>query len=455
MPHARLLHEQDQPRDPKGKGTTMTEETLDITPEAAAALGEQLAHAFDARTVPPGIPIRDPDDTWPLQGGTAWVHRVPGNATLTKPVIIADGFGAGKSDLPEWSGLWGIEVAGGHAWGTQLHERGRDVIVLGYDSRNAPIADNAEVAIECIQRAAAERTGDAPLVVGGLSMGGLVTRYALAKLEQDDPEHDHEVGTYFSYDSPHRGAWIPISLQVFAHFMSAVADLLPDKPEYVETKQAMKAMQALINSTAARQLLWKHTETHLGLDSTFTADPARQAFLDALEAAGSFPQNLRRLAVANGRGDGQGLDNVTPGDKNLNWTKQSGKPGAALYTQDEGTDKTVAELIKIIGGTTTVKTSGIPALDGAPGGTLDSFAIAAKALKDNGYDAEVVSPDVCFVPVASAVDLADPSDPFAPVNDMDGGESGLHAFKVASQNEGHTLLTQELCDWLTDEFDRP
>jgi triacylglycerol esterase/lipase EstA (alpha/beta hydrolase family) len=52
--------------------------------------------------------------------------------------------------------------------------------------------------------AAAERTGGTPLVVGGLSMGGLVTRYALAMLERDNPEH--EVGTYFSYDSPHRGA---------------------------------------------------------------------------------------------------------------------------------------------------------------------------------------------------------------------------------------------------------
>jgi hypothetical protein len=59
---------------------------------------------------------------------------------------------------------------------------------------------------------------------------------------------------------------------------------------------------------------------------------------------------------------------------------------------------------------------------------------------------------VCFVPVASAVDVADPSDPYEPV-DPDAA-SGLHAFKVASQNEGHTLLTAELCDWLSQQFDR-
>jgi hypothetical protein len=59
---------------------------------------------------------------------------------------------------------------------------------------------------------------------------------------------------------------------------------------------------------------------------------------------------------------------------------------------------------------------------------------------------------VCFVPVASAVDLADPSDPFAPVDNMNADASGLDDFKVASQNEGHTLITEQLCDWLTERF---
>jgi len=431
----------------------MAEETLDITVEGAAALGSKLTQAFNPRTAEPGAQAApEPDDTWPLEGGTAWVWRVPDNATLTSPVIIADGFSGGASLLAEWAGLWAqSQIADIHPWGTKLHEQGRDVIVLGYDSRSAPIRANADVAIQCIQQAAAERSGDTPLVVGGLSMGGLVTRYALAKLESEDVEH--QVGTYFSYDSPHRGAWIPISLQVFAHFLSALADLLPDPPppENEEKKRQLKAMQALINSTAARELLWKHTKTHLGLGSTFTADPARQTFLDALEAVGSYPKNLRRLGVANGRGDGDGLD-VTPGAKNLDWPKKTLQPGATLYAQDVGTDKKVAELHKVIGGTTTVKTSGVPALDGAPGGMLDSFGIAAKALEEAGYTATVAFPDVCFVPVASAVDLADPSDPFAPVNEMNKDESGLHEFKVASQNEGHTLLTKELCDWLTEQF---
>lgn len=141
---------------------------------------------------------------------------------------------------------------------------------------------------------------------------------------------------------------------------------------------------------------------------------------------------------------------MTPGAENLKWPIKLFNPSATLYAQAEGTSKLVAELRGLA--TTKVKTTGIPALDGAPGGTLDSFAIAADALKDAGYDATAAFPDVCFVPVASAVDLADPSDPFAPVDAMDPEGSGVDEFKVASQNGRHTLMTQELCDWLTQRF---
>src|SRR3954454_1796674 len=245
-------------------------ETFEIRTEGAAAFRALARQAFNPRALEPdaGIPaIRDPDETWELtQGnkGTAWVYRVPGNAMLTKPVIIADGFSAGESMVQEWASLFeGSEVADAHHWGTRLHEQGRDVIILGYKSRSAPILSNADVAIECILRAISERDGSGPLVVGGLSMGGLVTRYALCKMESQNI--DHEVKTYFSYDSPHQGAWIPISLQVFAHFLFGLAqDLYPNPtdPEKIQTKKDLQGMSLLMNSTASRELLWKHTATH-------------------------------------------------------------------------------------------------------------------------------------------------------------------------------------------------
>ena len=424
----------------------VADETFDISVESAAALGAQLTRAFTPRAAEARSTGPEPV-VWELQGGTAWVWPAPGRDWLERPVIIADGFGAAASDLAEWRPLFGESGSTGvHHWGSQLHDAGRDVIVLGYDSRTAPIRSNAEVAIECVSRAAAEQQGEEPLVVGGLSMGGLVTRYALALMETQG--RDHRTGTYFSYDSPHRGAWIPLSLQVFAHFLSGLGDLVADE----EKKEQLKSLQRLINSDAARELLWKHTATHLGgVGPSFQDDVRRAEFVEALGRVGSFPARPRLLGVANGRGDGQGLP-VTAGADNLVWPRKPFGPGATLAAQQEGADRLVATLHRIASDPVTVRTSGIPALDGAPGGTLDSFGIAAAALGEAGYEATAAFPDVCFVPVASAVDLADPGDPYAPVDGLDPETSGLSEFRVASRNERHTLLTDELCTWLTDRF---
>lgn len=145
---------------------------------------------------------------------------------------------------------------------------------------------------------------------------------------------------------------------------------------------------------------------------------------------------------------------MTPGDANLVWPPALLKPSATLYSQGADDDELVAALKPLIGDTIEVNTTGIPELDGAPGGTLDSFGIAAHALEEAGFTATAAFPDVCFVQVASAVDLADPSSPYELVDGIDRDRSGLDDLKGASQNERHTLLTAELCDRLTDRFAR-
>jgi hypothetical protein len=52
-------------------------------------------------------PAPEPHDEWPLAGGTAWVYCSPLNRRqLIRPVILSDGFSAGRSDLDQlWNGL--------------------------------------------------------------------------------------------------------------------------------------------------------------------------------------------------------------------------------------------------------------------------------------------------------------------------------------------------------------
>lgn len=161
------------------------------------------------RSIKKDVPAApNPDAVWKLPGGTAWVYYGFGNRGLVCPVILSDGFHQGGTDLDEiWNGL----ERGKYAFASNLRSRRCDLVIVGYDDCTASIFDNARAVTECIFRSIAERMGSAPLAVGGFSMGGLITRYVLAKLEME--RMDHQTATYISYDSPHHGAWMPIGLR--------------------------------------------------------------------------------------------------------------------------------------------------------------------------------------------------------------------------------------------------
>jgi hypothetical protein len=376
-------------------------------------------------------PAPTPDRMWELPGGTAWVYYGEGHQSLVNPVILADGFNTGPSNLHE---SWHFLERGDYPLISELRRRGRDLVILGFAERSASILDNAQTAIAAITQTLAERYGNTPLTVGGFSMGGLVTRYALAKMEHDGL--DHQTALYVSYDSPHRGAWIPISLQAFAHF------LRPANPVF--SRQ--------INSPAARQLLFRHISE---VGSEPQQDTLRTEFLDHLRAVGSWPSIPRKIGVANGMGNGTG-NGVPAGVEALKCTGLVFN-GTVLYTQSAGDDQQVAVLRSILGAHKDIRTSGLPELDGAPGGTLESFGILADALNKHGQ-AEVYYRSICFVPAVSAVairDLDDQDDVYANIGSLRPSQSELDEFLCASDNEAHTQITEELCTWILGRLPEP
>jgi pimeloyl-ACP methyl ester carboxylesterase len=375
---------------------------------------------------PPVLPT--PNETWDLPGGKAWVFYATGRDQLSKPVILSDGFNMGPSKLEElWPGLDRDD----YSFATELRDRGHDLILLGYAERSASILQNANTAIACIMRANDERLGDEPMTVGGFSMGGLVTRYALAKLESEGI--DHRTGTYLSFDSPHRGAWIPIALQGLAHFLKATP-----------------ALSNQINSPAARQLLWRHIETAGG---TPGQDRLRTEFLDALEAVGNWPRRPRLLGVANGTGNGGG-NGVKPGVDAIKVTS-GWFNGTTLRTQSAGKDQEVARLKGLLSERRVV-TNDLPELDGAPGGTLASFGIAGEKLKITGkVETEPGTESICFVPAVSAVairDLDEQADVYADIDQIDPNESELDDFRCSSSNDPHSYMSEELGNWILDRL---
>ncbi|KPM51793.1 hypothetical protein ACG83_33875 [Frankia sp. R43] len=377
----------------------------------------------DARA---GVVAPKPDAVWKFRDGSARVWYGKGNNGIVRPVLLADGFNMGPTDF-DW--LWEGLDSDPYRFITQLRDRQRDVVLIGFNERSESILVNAEVAKEAIMRAMAERMGDERLVVGGFSMGGLVTRLALAQLETQ--RIDHQTGVYLSFDSPHRGASVPIALQAIAHHLAPVDDTLARQ----------------INSPASRELLWRHLET---VDGTPRVDPARRKFLEALERAGGWPQIPRLIGVANGVGDGR-HNGIAPGVEAL---RSSGPylTDTVLYTQAGGRDRLVADLRGLLG-ERKITTNDFPDIDGAPGGTLDSFGILADALKEIGEGLDVAHRTACFVPSVSAVSVRGVEtndDLYVDINALPPEQSDLDDFLCSSRPTPHTAMTEELGQWIVD-----
>ncbi|MGW0536536.1 hypothetical protein [Streptomyces sp. NPDC003032] len=108
---------------------------------------------------------------------------------MERPVIIADAFNLGKSDLA----VLYVGLDRDYPLITKPRQQQRTVILLGFQERTASIPSNAKAAQEAIPRTISERIDNTPLAVGGFSMGGLITRYALAALEQQRMDHETEL----------------------------------------------------------------------------------------------------------------------------------------------------------------------------------------------------------------------------------------------------------------------
>lgn len=373
--------------------------------------------------------------------GTMAVHLANGHDQLVRPLIFADGFNYGKSNLDDlWAHFNTPYSPNGVGLFDQLLMAGVDIVLLGFDKRHDYIQVNAGVAEECIRRVIAKREGNIPLTVGGVSMGGVITRFALAMMERDGI--DHETGTYLSYDSPHNGAWIPLILQQMAYFFESLTPSTPEKPSQAE----------LIRSPAAQQLLWAWVEDSKYSGPVATCSPLRTQFVNELRELGWFPARPIKLGVANGRLDGVGRD-LTPGE--VIFDRRFGAPAlpvasaTARFQPSYGERQPVGGM-HILSAVRRSETTEVPPFDGAPGGTLDSFGRVAAGL---GVELDEYKRSGCFVPSVSSLALN--YDPIRWDVQLDkdlrrigAEESALDEYHGDDDNSAHSAVRAGLADWI-------
>ena len=255
--------------------------------------------------------------------------------TLRKPIIIIDGFDPGDkrkiqdsdSDLaPEDHNsieeMMKYPAPSGETISliSLLTNEGYDVIIVNHPHYTSSDGTEIDGGADYIERNALthvtlyehinqlliENNSNEELVIIGPSMGGQISRYALAYMEANGI--DHNTRLWVSIDSPHLGANIPIGLQTL------VRQVMPDNA------MAQEFVHKQLGSPAAKQQLieqldgWNISNVHQnylngktisqGFAETrghpFFTQYYNNLFNNGLEGSNGYPQNLRKIALVNG-----------------------------------------------------------------------------------------------------------------------------------------------------------
>ena len=248
---------------------------------------------------------------------------------LDKPVFLVDGFDPGdaRSIALTYAGL---NYGTNQNLADYLRSLGFDIVIVNFPNYTRPnsttvidggvdfIQRNAFVLVQVINLINAQKVGAEKNVIIGPSMGGLISRYALRYMEMNNLNHDTRL--YISFDSPHKGANVPIGFQHLFNYMAYGP---------LGSTAVQPVVDGLIKSPAARQMLIDHMEGHLQSGSAFEFNTAaasllpvgapnyRNAFQNELNAMG-FPTTVRNVSIANGAGNG--TMNYTPNFEVMNHT---------------------------------------------------------------------------------------------------------------------------------------
>ena len=387
------------------------------------------------------------------------------DGVLDRPVIVLDGFDPG--DGRGIGALYASLSYGGQNLADELRDLGFDIVVLnapnyttdGYDISGGGdfIQRNAMVLIALIQELNAQKEGDEELVILGPSMGGLIAQYALAYMEQQGLPH--ETRLYLSFDSPHRGANIPISLQYLINYFAVVGG----------DPFAQATLDLVLNSPAAKQMLIDHLSGHLLAGSDLEQDPNlllpagapnfRDAFQQELDALG-FAQNVRNVTMINGAVDGTTIG--SPGIEVVNTSLEidalTDIDIALYFTPSAGQNNTVTDVATYFIGipistfsADAESPSTSDGVDSAPGGngsiSLSLGGGGGSPIFQEFLDA--LNQDYyCFIPTMSALAI-DTNNWHGPA---DLSASPFDNIEASTNNSSHVTLNQSMADFAIIEI---
>ncbi|MCZ8331640.1 MAG: hypothetical protein O9282_10040 [Flavobacterium sp.] len=272
------------------------------------------------------------------------------NGELRRPFIVAEGFDPGNITSPETEG--GDVTLGDFNNSLDDSDELRnllrtnnqqyDIVYVDWQNGTNDIRHNSQVFKNVINWVNEHKVTTEKNVVLGQSMGGLIGRYTLAKMEQDGLVHD--VRLFIAHDSPLQGSNTPLSIQYFsrhiydeyidngiiyalgeyaipvvfglADMMSSVINLFGANTS-VATFVTPETLLTIQDTPAAVQMNYHYVDPFSNARKAF-----HQVWQDEFDAMG-YPQQCRSVAISNGNecAVDQGFE---PRDKFINFHKNSG-----------------------------------------------------------------------------------------------------------------------------------
>ena len=408
---------------------------------------------FKIKVKDTGMPT--PNDLWenftadiPYNGeygvGDVAIFLGDSNTVLTEPIIVVDGFD--PNDERPISGVY--EIANQQHLVDSLHDLGMDAVIVNFNDGAGYIQKNAFLFVKVVQTINQIMTYANTMLpanqisVIGPSMGGLITRYGLTYMEQQGMPHN--VRNWISFDSPQKGANIPLGVQHWVRFFADEAG----------SEGALESKEKL-STPAAKQMLYYHFTATSG--NTANPNPMKINFYNELNSLG-FPQQMRTAAIINGSGYGQN-QSFFPGEQVIYYHYTSFQvdldgnvwttPNHIMTRIFQGLYDTALPYDEV---TEDIYVNNTLPFDGAPGGTASTFNDLDET--DPGYgDIIAYYDDHCFIPTISSLDLLNTSDPLFNVNaNIDYVVTPFDTLYYPYENQPHVYISPESLKWFIHEI---
>gem|GEM_PF-804445 len=350
----------------------------------------------------------------------------------------------------------------------------------GRDGGADYIERNAFLTVKLIQEVnakLAQNGSSEELVVVGPSMGGMITRYALSYMEEQQnagaPNMDHNTRLWLSFDAPHKGANISLGTQYTLDYFGNFKGDQEQKDVFANELRSPAGRQLLMNQYDAA---WSTTN--------FQSDFFHQTFYNkvattGLSGADGYPSNIRKVSLLNGTLNG--TNSFNPGDFDIFIKAKKGVEVFKLisrYSAEYGGSSKVFEgkfaetgflSLSIYSSSITETNNNIfGSMDAVQGSFYtDPKGISAgivKQLKDQGVKEDKIDiyyDDLAFtfIPSFSALDLDDygvfhwNSDQ-STIDNSCMNRTPFDSYYAPDANEDHIFLTDDNVAWVKQEVEK-